>query len=87
MKVTVTRAFLLGGRPQKVGETVEVPDHLGRELVALNKAAPATPLPQRGPMTTKTAAAVVSGAAPAAAATATATPAAPAAPAAKKATP
>ena len=82
MKVTVTRAFLLGGKPHQVGETVEVSDHLGRELIHLAKAKAAAALPSSGPMTTKSTAALVSGSKPEAAAA----PEAPkAAPAAKKA--
>lgn len=75
MKVIVQRAFLLGGQPQGVGSTVEVSDALGRELIYTGKAAPAAPTPApSGPMTTKTAAAVVGGARPPAKTAAPATP-------------
>lgn len=62
MKVVVKRAFLIRGERQEPESIVEVDDAFGRELISLQKVAPVDPVePQRGPMTTETAAAVVSG--------------------------
>lgn len=63
MKITVTRAFLLGGKRHEVGTSAEVSDGVGRELIASGKAerAQAALLAPPGPLTTETAAAVVKG--------------------------
>lgn len=61
MQITATRAFLLGGKRVEPGTTLEVEDPLARLLVAANKAERAGAAPPAGPMTTKTAAAVVRG--------------------------
>ena len=64
MKVTVTRAFLLGGKRHEVGTSTEVSDSVGRELIAAGKAERTQtepPAPPPGPLTTQTAAAVVKG--------------------------
>lgn len=64
MKVKVTRAFLIGGARQEVGKEVDVPEVVGRELISYGKAVRAEdkPAPAAKTMTTKTAAAIVSGA-------------------------
>ena len=41
MIVVVTRAFLHGGERQEVGQQVDLPEHIARQLMAQNKAAPA----------------------------------------------
>ena len=64
MKINVTRAFLLGGQVYAVGTSLEVPDLVARELIHSGKAqvaAGSPPAAPPGPMTTKTAAAVVKG--------------------------
>lgn len=38
VQIQVTRAFLIGGKPQAVGTVVEVPAPLAAELVSANKA-------------------------------------------------
>ena len=63
MKITVQRAFLIGGKRHDVGASLDVADSVARELIASNKAtfpqeAPAAP---PGPLTTESAAAVVKG--------------------------
>lgn len=66
MRLLVTRPFLLSGQRQEAGIELDVPDALGRELVASNKAVQSEPQTARsGPMTTATAAAVVPGKQPA----------------------
>lgn len=66
MKLKAIRAHLVDGRAVKVGELFETGDRLGRDLVAWGKAVPSpespAPKPQRGAMTPKTTAALVSGA-------------------------
>lgn len=63
MKVNVTRAFLLAGKRQEVGTSVEVSDSVGRELVASGKAErdKAAPPAPPGPLTAETSAALVKG--------------------------
>ncbi len=66
MRIRVERPFLLDGLRQEAGTTIEVSDHLARELVHCGKAAMAAPTrPAAGPMTTETTAAVVAGPKPA----------------------
>lgn len=64
MEIIVVRAFLLGGARQEPGSRIDVDKYIGRELIALGKAAPAsgTP-PEPGPLSTVSARAMVSGAA------------------------
>lgn len=50
MRVTVTRAFLIGGERQEVGTTVDVDEAFARELIAMGKASGDVP-PPSGPMT------------------------------------
>ena len=64
MKIIVTRAFMVGGKVQTVGSSVELPDRAATELIAMNKATRAPgepPAAAPGPLTTDTAAAVVKG--------------------------
>jgi hypothetical protein len=62
LKIIVKRAFLTGGVVQEEGKSLDVPDRLARELIAIGKAEPAQDMPaQSGPMTTETAAVVVKG--------------------------
>ncbi|MBK9362997.1 MAG: hypothetical protein IPM99_18785 [Rubrivivax sp.] len=64
MKVTVLRAFLLKGERVEPGKVLDLADPLAKELMGMGKveaAASAKPKPA-GPMTTKTAGAIVDGA-------------------------
>jgi hypothetical protein len=62
MLVTVQKAFLVRGERQEAGSVVELPDDLARELISLQKAAPAETLaPASGPMTTESGGALVAG--------------------------
>lgn len=65
VKIVVTRAFMAAGKVHLVGSSVELPDQVCRELIAMNKATRAPgepPAAPPGPLTTQTAAAVVKGA-------------------------
>lgn len=64
MKIVAIRAFWLDGKSHAVGTSMEVPDRVARELLHTGKAeraAGSPPAPPAGPLTTKTAAAVVKG--------------------------
>lgn len=45
MKVTVVRAFLIAGIRQEPGATLDLPDPLAKEMLALNKAVPVLGVP------------------------------------------
>lgn len=62
-RVTVLRSFRVAGVVHDAGESVEFADALARELVANGKATfepPAKPAAPAGPMTTQSAAPIVS---------------------------
>jgi len=62
MKIRILRATLVAGKVWDVGKTADVPIDLARELVASGKAEAAGEQPAAaGPMTTKTATAIVEG--------------------------
>ena len=62
MRITVTRAFLIGGERQEVGSTVEVSDTFARELVQTGRATiQQAGAVARGPMTTHSSPAIVPG--------------------------
>ena len=66
MKLIVNRPFLWEGQRLETGATLETDDRgLIGMLVQTGKAVPTEDAPQRGPMTTDTAAAAVPGKAPA----------------------
>lgn len=65
MKLIVTRPFLWEGQRLEIGAELESDDRgMVGLLVQTGKAAPVDDAPQRGPMTTDTAAAAVPGKAP-----------------------
>lgn len=68
MKVRVIRAFCVRGERQEPDTEIEVSELLARELLQMGRVeradGGAKPVPPSGPMTTETAAAVVSGKAP-----------------------
>jgi hypothetical protein len=57
MQVKVTRAFLHKGERQEPGTVLDLPDPIGREIVAMGKAelVAGAPVARSGPMTIETA--------------------------------
>lgn len=61
MKIKVLRSFIFNGDPVSVGQELDVSDAFAAEIVGLNKAEKVDKTAKAGPMSTKTAGAIVEG--------------------------